>query len=352
MPILLLVSLLLAACSSDTTDYWAAGADVEYTLAVDEEMGFVLTSKLPSATEDDEPTAVSAVSAGTITELTGGFLQFSGGATTYGVQIPGYGIFMQVSGTLVIPFLEKGAAGCPSSVTWNWLGWRAGGNSDNTVTPFFGIAAYSATAINLTKRYTLAALADQGTAAIGIETGCGGGKAIGDKASGSSGWYFNSNAAVSGKNSSGTHDYFVGFEPQQIFASELTGSFTGVAIRRFGSDEAIEWPRYTATVTGANVGLVGNPVSLPADSVVTTKAYNLSLTSFNILGDGIATGTATVTDPSLTAGQSVSLNLACIGRKTLGSLTRPVLFCSSEGYTNSGASKSGGTSFHYILRGE
>lgn len=348
MPILLLVSLLLAACSSDTTDYWGAGAGVEYTLAVDEDKGFTLTSKLPDAGEDDEPTAVSS---GTITALTGGFLQFSG-ANTYGLEIPGYGIFMQVSGTLVVPFLEKGAAGCPSSVSWNWLSWRAGGNSDNTVTPFFGIAAYSATAINLTKRYSLNGLTDQGTAAIGIETSCGGGKAIGDKASGSSGWYFNSNSAVSGKDSSGTHDYFIGFEPQQVFASELTGSFTGIAVRRFGSDETLEFPRYTATVVGANVGLVGNPVSLPADSVVATKAYNLSLTSFNNLGDGISTGTATVTDPSLTAGQSVSLGLACIGRNKLGSLTRPVLFCSSEGYTSSGASKAGGTSFHYILRGE
>ncbi len=349
MPILLLVCFLLTACGSETTDYWGSGADVEYTLAVDEDLGYVLTSKAPNASEDDESTAVSA---GTIAVLAGGFLQFSGGATTYGVQIPGYGIFMQVSGTLVVPLLEKGEAGCPSAVTWNWLGWRAGGNSDNTVTPFFGIAAYSETAINLTKRYTLNGFTDQGTASISLETGCGGGKAIGDKASGSSSWHFNGNPAVSGKNSSGTHDYFIGFEPQQVFASELTGSFTGVAVRRFGSDEEVEWPRYTATVVGANVGLVGNPVSLPADSVVTSKAYNLSLTSFNILGDGISTGTMTVTDPSLTGGQSVSLSLACIGRNKLGTLARPVLFCSSEGYTNSGASKAGGTSFHYILRGE
>jgi len=342
---LALLVFLLAGCSWDAaTTYLGPGS--EYRLVL-KNSGFFAILQAPQPAGNQ-----TVVSNGSYQQSAGGFLTFTHAATSfYGLEIPGFGVFAQTLSTnpLVVPLIQQNAA-CVNIAAWNWVGLRQLGNSDDAAAAFFGTASLVSSVLDLTKRYNLISLSDLGSSSVTFTQPCSGGRAIGDTASGNHGWYFNGSAnTMFGKMGSGSAGYVATLPQAQIFSGDLAGSFTGFIVRRVGTDEQAHFSRFAATVAGANVGFVGHPALPAADN---TKSFNLNLTSFNILADGIATGTLTVGDPALAGSLSVPLSLVCAGTKTLVDFDKPVLYCVSEGYATDGSTKVGATSFHLVLRGE
>ncbi|MFN0063686.1 MAG: hypothetical protein ACKVPX_14360 [Myxococcaceae bacterium] len=266
------------------------------------------------------------------------------GAAAWGLNIPGYVLLVQPdeNNGQIIPMLVSGE--CPASaITLNWVKASAQGSSGSANEELFGVATLAssgAPTLSMRRALTPGFPEVLGGGDNTTATGCSNGVLTLQNPSENIRVFL----TASGGAIVDTPNGAVIATPQaSISASALVADYIGFVFADDSPDGSQIPASATATLSGASLSVTANVVTnRDTGATDATRYAQLTLNTFNAFStNGLITGSAVIHSPDLsdgmTSGQSVMLNVACNGIPNVIGSGKNMLFCVSQGFSNSGA---------------